>query len=71
MNMPIRKGGGGARSRKPSAYQRWCTVMVPQTLHQTLIPSLRGGTPAMLMLAPHVHFTMFSMIVARCRCFMK
>jgi len=35
--------------------------MVPHTRHHTLVPSLRGWTPAMSMLAPHSHFTTFSM----------
>ena len=70
MNMQMKEGqreGAGKICQR----QRWWTVMVPQTLHQTLIPSLRGGMPAMLMLAPQTHFTMFSMAVRSHRCFMN
>jgi len=45
--------------------------MVPHTRHQTLVPSLRGCAPAISMLAPHSHFTTFSMRNAKGRAFMN
>jgi len=45
--------------------------MVPHTRHQTLVPSFRGCAPAMSMLAPHSHFTTFSMHNAKRKAFMN
>jgi|GEM_PF-5449159 hypothetical protein len=47
---------------KRRVHIRWWVDTVPQTLHQTLVPSLRGVAPVTSIFTPHTQITVFSMI---------
>jgi hypothetical protein len=47
---------------KKTIHIRWWTETVPQTLHQTLVPSFLGVAPATSIFTPQTHVTVFSMI---------